>query len=60
VYNPKLLAPKSLAIKIVPTEDMTVEAINPHIKWKLPLAETLAISAALDILSFKPTCGFMG
>jgi hypothetical protein len=38
----------------VPTDEMTVEATKPHKRWNPPLAETLAISAAL-LICFFPT-----
>jgi hypothetical protein len=51
-YKPNSEGANSLATKTVPAAEMTVEATNPHRRWKLPLAETLAISAALLILFF--------
>ena len=39
-------------MNIVPAEEMTVETTIPHRRWKLPLADTLAISAALLIEPF--------
>ena len=36
-------------MNIVPTDEIKVEITKPQRKWKLPLAETLAISAALLI-----------
>ena len=35
---------------IVPAADMTVEATRPHMTWKPPLTEILAMSAALLIV----------
>jgi hypothetical protein len=37
---------------MVPTDEMIVDATNPQSKWKLPVAETFAISAALLIVFF--------
>jgi len=48
-YKPRLSAPKSRAIIIVPIAEISVEATSPQSRWKLPLAETRAISAVLLI-----------
>ena len=46
-YNPYWSEPSSLAMKMVPTDEMSVDNTSPHSRWKPPLAETLAMSAAL-------------
>ena len=48
-YRPYRSDPSSLAMKIVAIAEITVEITRPHSRWKLPVAETLAISAALLI-----------
>lgn len=48
-YRPYRSDPSSLAMKIVAIAEITVEITKPHSRWKLPFAETLAISAALLI-----------
>ena len=45
--------PSNLATKIVAIEEITVEITRPQSRWKLPFAETLAISAALLIFFFN-------
>ena len=47
VYNPYRSDPSSLAMNIVPTDEISVETTSPHSRWKPPLTETLAISEAL-------------
>ena len=49
VYKPYSSEPSSRAMNIVPTAEITVEKTNPQRKFKLPLAETWAISTALLI-----------
>jgi len=49
-YRPKFAGPRRPAIIIVPTDEMIVEAISPHMTWKLSLTEVLAMPAALLIL----------
>ena len=49
-YRPKFAGPRSPATTIVPTDEMTVEAISPHMTWKLSLNEVLAMPTALFIL----------
>ena len=51
-YSPYRSDPSSLAIKIVATEEITVEITRPQRRWKLPFAEILAMSAALLNFSF--------
>ena len=48
-YRPYRFDPSSLAMKMVAIAEITVEITRPHSRWKLPFAETLAISAALLI-----------
>ena len=59
-YRPYRFDPSSRAMKIVAIEDITVEITRPHSKWKLPFAETFAISAALLIFFLsRPYFGCM-
>jgi hypothetical protein len=54
-YKPYSLGDNSLATNIVPTAEMIVEATMPQKRWKLPLAETLAIpTALLNSFSYAP------
>ena len=53
-YKPYKSEPNSLATEMVPIDEIIVDATNPQSKWKLPLAETLAISAALLIYDLFP------
>ena len=52
-YKPYRSDPSSLAMKIVAIAEITVEITKPHSRWKLPVAETLAISAALLMFLFS-------
>ena len=49
VYRPYSDGDSTRAKIITPTAEMTVETTNPQKRWNQPLAETLAISAALLI-----------
>ena len=49
VYRPYSDGERTRAMIIVPTADMTVDATRPQKRWNPPLAETLALSAALLI-----------
>jgi hypothetical protein len=54
-YKPYKSEPSNLAMNIVPIDEITVETTSPHSKWKLPLAEILAISTALLIIFLSQT-----
>ena len=60
-YKPYRSGPSSLAMNMVPRDEMRVEATSPHRRWKPPLAETLAMSAALLIVFCRPNivCEFV-
>jgi hypothetical protein len=58
-YNPYRSDPSRRATKIVAIEEITVETTRPQSRWKLPFAETLAISAASVIFSTSPTFFFV-
>ncbi len=44
-------------MKMVPMDEITVEATSPQSRWKLPLAETFAMSWALLIVAFPCVAG---
>ena len=51
-YKPYSLGASSRATSMVPTAEIIVEVTKPQKMWKPPLADTLAISAALLIMYF--------
>ena len=45
-----LSAPRNIAMRMVPRDEMTVDRTSPQSRWKPPFADTLAISDAFAMV----------